>query len=934
VDDVNATLANGPYASNSAIAAIYSKFTVNFSALPSTAAGTYFAHFKDSSTGFRGRVWASTAAAASGSFRLGIANAAGSVSTNFPVDLSLGTPYTVVTRYELASGRSTIWVGPANETSTSALATDAPNISTGMGAFGMRQSTGEGTLALDDLVVGTKFADVIPASAGQNPPFITKEPQDANVPAGTVINLSVIAGGDTPTYQWRKDGVDIGAATTSAYSFSTAAAETAGYSVVIANSAGTITSRVASVTTTIVVVAPAITTEPQSTTVTYGESPVFNVVATGTEPLAYQWTFYGTNLSGATAAFYTVSSAFPANAGPYQVIVTNSAGSATSQVATLTVNAPPLTNIAYLRSTVDSVNYLPTNTTSRFTAEGIVTSWDNLTSGTINALFYFQDSTAGIAVFYNGGYSNRPAAGSRVRVTATLSHYNGLLEMMPNATNQIDSVTVVSTGNPLPAATAVPFDASQSDPIVMEALEGKYVVASNVFLANPGTVFASVSAGEYLTNNLGETFNMYINSYTDIPAQTKPFGPVTVFGVMGQFDSSNPRTSGYQMIPTRYADIISQAKAAKVVFTNHLSNLVRPTGLQTNTFGESVLRPGEDLLMDFTATDPDGGSVTITPLNDGLPAEAAWSIPSASGTTVTGSLTFQPTAANAGTQYTFRLRTQTSTALATNTWIIYVPTADEQQVFITEMYPNPTGDTNFPGYNPLHRAEPVTSNPTVADEYIEIVNLGSMDIDLYGWTVADAVSIRHKFYNGASGGEVLPNHNAIIVYGGPLSGNLPTLPVSAFPASESSAGLALNNTGSETITIRNASSNIIDRIVYTAAMLSPSGSLSRFPTVNDWFVPQAWISVNNSTAGLQYDGGAWGQPTKAPAGTTLLSITYGNPLMLTFTASTTVATTLWNAKTLPGTFTPIAGQVFTNTTGVFYITNPPAPQGFYGVTTQ
>jgi hypothetical protein len=468
----------------------------------------------------------------------------------------------------------------------------------------------------------------------------------------------------------------------------------------------------------------------------------------------------------------------------------------------------------------------------------------------------------------------------------------------------------------------------------MEAIEGKYVVASNVFLANPGTVFTSVSAGEFLTNTLGETFNMYINANTDIPSQTKPYGPVTVFGVMGQFDTSNPRTSGYQMIPSRYDDIISQAKAAKVVYTNHLSNLVRPTGLEVNSLAEGVLRSGESLRMDFTATDPDEGSVTITPLTAGMPAEAAWSVPSPSGTTVTGSLTFNPTAANAGTQYVFRLRTQTATAVATNTWIIYVPTADEQQVFITEIYPNPTSDTNSPAYNPLHRAEPTTSNTTVADEYIEILNLSNTDFDLFGWTVADAVGIRHKFYNGTFGGETLPNHNAIIVYGGPLSGNTPTLPVSAFPASESSSGLALNNTGSETITLRNASSNIVDRILYTENLLSASGSVSRFPTVNDWFVPQPWISTSNSTAGLQYDGAAWGQPTKAPVGTNLLSIASGNPLALTFTASTTAVTTLWRANSLPGPFTPIAGQLFTNTAGVFYITNPVAPQQFYGITTQ
>src|SRR5882672_11503769 len=71
-EDVNALLAGQPY-TVSAGAILYTSFTVNFSALP-TQAGSYFAHFKDNSTGHRARVWASTTNAPGGFFRLGIGN--------------------------------------------------------------------------------------------------------------------------------------------------------------------------------------------------------------------------------------------------------------------------------------------------------------------------------------------------------------------------------------------------------------------------------------------------------------------------------------------------------------------------------------------------------------------------------------------------------------------------------------------------------------------------------------------------------------------------------------------------------------------------------------------------------------------------------------------------------------------------------------------
>ncbi len=88
-----------------------------------------------------------------------------------------------------------------------------------------------------------------------------------------------------------------------------------------------------------VTVAPSITTQPTSRTVTVGSSTTFTVVATGTAPLTYQWRRNGTALSGATAASLTLSNVQLSDAASYTVTVTNSAGSLTSTAAVLTVNA-------------------------------------------------------------------------------------------------------------------------------------------------------------------------------------------------------------------------------------------------------------------------------------------------------------------------------------------------------------------------------------------------------------------------------------------------------------------------------------------------------------------------------------------------------------------------------------------------------------------
>jgi fibronectin type 3 domain-containing protein len=88
---------------------------------------------------------------------------------------------------------------------------------------------------------------------------------------------------------------------------------------------------------------PTITSQPASQTVAAGQSATFSVTASGTGPLSYQWQKLvngtWTNISGATSASFAISSAQAGDAGQYQVVVTNSAGSATSSTVSLTVNA-------------------------------------------------------------------------------------------------------------------------------------------------------------------------------------------------------------------------------------------------------------------------------------------------------------------------------------------------------------------------------------------------------------------------------------------------------------------------------------------------------------------------------------------------------------------------------------------------------------------
>jgi hypothetical protein len=83
--------------------------------------------------------------------------------------------------------------------------------------------------------------------------------------------------------------------------------------------------------------APKITSEPASQTVGASVDASFSVMATGFPAPQYQWRFNGATLAYATNRTLLLLNVATSNAGDYTVVVTNSFGAATSDVAHLTV---------------------------------------------------------------------------------------------------------------------------------------------------------------------------------------------------------------------------------------------------------------------------------------------------------------------------------------------------------------------------------------------------------------------------------------------------------------------------------------------------------------------------------------------------------------------------------------------------------------------
>jgi len=172
---------------------------------------------------------------------------------------------------------------------------------------------------------------------------ITSQPASSTVNSGQTAKFSVTAtGAGSLSYQWQMNAVNIAGASASTY---TTPANSAGdngstFDVVVSDTAGSTTSNAATLTV-VDSVPPSLAEQPQNQSVTIGQAATFSVTAIGTSTLSYQWQMNSINIAGATASSYTTPATSAADDGAtFDVVVTNTAGSATSTSATLTVTTP------------------------------------------------------------------------------------------------------------------------------------------------------------------------------------------------------------------------------------------------------------------------------------------------------------------------------------------------------------------------------------------------------------------------------------------------------------------------------------------------------------------------------------------------------------------------------------------------------------------
>lgn len=186
---------------------------------------------------------------------------------------------------------------------------------------------------------------------------------------------------------------------------------------------------------------------------------MFSVTASGTAPLGYQWAKNGAAISGATAASYTTpATSSTDNGSQFVVTVSNSAGSATSAAATLTVTSTPGTfslsssSLSFGSVSVGSSKALSTTLTNTG-GSSVTVSGVNIAGAGFNAsgVSTGQIITAGQAVTVSITFA--PAATGGVTGSLTISS---------NASNSPTTTAFAGTGAAVSYSTELSWTASTS----------------------------------------------------------------------------------------------------------------------------------------------------------------------------------------------------------------------------------------------------------------------------------------------------------------------------------------------------------------------------------------------------------------------------------------------------------------------------------------
>lgn len=324
---------------------------------------------------------------------------------------------------------------------------------------------------------------------------------------------------------------------------------------------------------------PVVSMSPQTVSSMAGDTVTLSAYAIGVPPLAYQWRHNGTPIAGATTLSYTVAGVNAANAGAYDLVVTNAYGSTVSQVAMVG-------NPLYF-TTVSNVIYdsNPDNPQRDATNDGAswLASFSDGTTTRTGVMQFVSADTNGIDVLASSNFDSS---------TGTISTW-----MLSSGTDTSSG----SIGAPLYSWPVGGSSGFANDFTILESDNGTIVVVgpagSAIYFNSVGTV--TDSKWHLITLTYSDLDNgvtsLYIDgsldtSVTNTAAWSLPTTPLLEFG-----HSTDPAWENYNGLldDIRIYNVELSAAQVQSVYTS--GALVDPAALQMELNFSSPPGPGSEI---------------------------------------------------------------------------------------------------------------------------------------------------------------------------------------------------------------------------------------------------------------------------------------------------------------------------------------------------
>ncbi len=195
----------------------------------------------------------------------------------------------------------------------------------------------------------------------------------------------------------------------------------------------------------------------------------------------------------------------------------------------------------------------------------VIVSTEDLINSTNNKSFTVRDTSptllpwqkqASATVFGTNAVIDPLLVGATVGDVVSLSGitgtFNGLFQIQGNATNPLIRTNLQDLNFPITGIPALPSFMQDTAPEA-EQLESNVVTFSNGVFVETGNF---TGPSNYTLNIQGTNVLVRVSRSTqDLVGTAIPTGPVNVTGVVSQFDGSDPRDGGYQLLIRNLADI-------------------------------------------------------------------------------------------------------------------------------------------------------------------------------------------------------------------------------------------------------------------------------------------------------------------------------------------------------------------------------------------